>query len=51
VDQMRQTIQALGPLSEEALPEAVKLDLLAAFRNWTKPAVTPAESPDQARAD
>jgi anti-sigma factor RsiW len=51
VDQMRQTIQALGPLSEEALPEAVKLDLLAAFRNWTKPTAAPTEFPDQARLE
>jgi len=51
VDQMRQTIQALGPLSEEALPEAVKLDLLAAFRNWTKSAASPTESQDQARLE
>jgi anti-sigma factor RsiW len=51
VDQMRQTIQALVPLSEESLSEVVKLDLLLAFRNWTNSPVAAPESPDRIGSD
>jgi anti-sigma factor RsiW len=47
VDQMRQMIQALVPLSEESLSEVVKLDLLVAFRNWTNNPTGAPESPDR----
>ncbi len=41
LDQMQQTIKALGKLSEEAVPVAGKAQLLACFRDWkrTLPAV------------
>ena len=32
--QMRQTIQALGKLPEETIPDEVKSELLQAFRDW-----------------
>ena len=32
--QMRQTIQALGKLPEETIPDEVKSQLLRAFRDW-----------------
>ena len=32
--QMRQTIQALGTLAEETIPDEVKFQLLRAFRDW-----------------
>ena len=32
--QMRQTIQALGKLAEETIPDQVKSELLQAFRDW-----------------
>jgi anti-sigma factor RsiW len=34
VDQMRQTIAALGRLAEEDLSPAAREDLLTAFRTW-----------------
>lgn len=34
VEQMRRTIGAAGRLREEAIPESVKRNLLAAFRKW-----------------
>lgn len=34
VDQMRQTIETVGALSEEHLPQETRLDLLVAFRDW-----------------
>ncbi|MGH2743734.1 MAG: anti-sigma factor family protein [Thermoleophilaceae bacterium] len=34
LDQMRQTISALGDLPSERLPESARDELLAAFRNW-----------------
>lgn len=36
LDQMRQTIRALGRLPEESIPEHAKQVLLHAFRNWKK---------------
>jgi len=36
LDQMRQTIRALGSLPEESIPEHAKQALLEAFRNWKK---------------
>lgn len=35
VEQMRQMIGTLGTLTEEVLPEDVKVNLLLAFRGWT----------------
>jgi len=32
--QMRQTIQTLGRLTEESIPEDAKLELLAVFHDW-----------------
>lgn len=34
VEQMRQTIQLIGHLSEEEIPPDTQKDLLAIFRNW-----------------
>ena len=34
LDQMRQTVSALGRLSEEAIPSEAKNVLLQAFRDW-----------------
>lgn len=34
--QMKQTVQTLGTLHEENIPEDVSQRLLAAFRNWKK---------------
>ena len=34
--QMRQTIQALGKLPEETIPNQVKSELLEAFRDWKR---------------
>jgi len=34
LDQMQQTIKALGKLCEEAVPVAGKTQLLACFRDW-----------------
>jgi anti-sigma factor RsiW len=36
LEQMRQTIQALGRLPEESIPEHAKQALLHAFRSWKK---------------
>jgi anti-sigma factor RsiW len=36
LDQMRQTIAAVGALSEEAIPQPARDDLLTAFRNWRR---------------
>lgn len=36
VEQMRQTIQITGRLSEETIAPKTKEQLLALFRNWTK---------------
>lgn len=36
LEQMRQTIRAVGHLSEESIPAEFKEPLLAAFRNWKK---------------
>jgi anti-sigma factor RsiW len=38
LDQMRQTIQALGRLPEESLSPRARRDLLAAFRGWKRSA-------------
>jgi anti-sigma factor RsiW len=32
--QMRQTLETLGRLTEETIPEAAKQELLARFREW-----------------
>ncbi len=37
LDQMRRTLEVVGQLREDALPEEAEQQLLAAFRNW-KPA-------------
>lgn len=34
LEQMRQTINALGKLPEESIPAQAKEELIAAFRNW-----------------
>jgi anti-sigma factor RsiW len=34
--QMRETIRLVGRLSEETLPNEVKTDMLARFRDWTR---------------
>lgn len=34
LDQMRQTISALGDLPSERLPESARDELLALFRSW-----------------
>jgi len=34
LDQMQQTIKAVGKLNEEAIPVAGKAQLLACFRDW-----------------
>ena len=34
--QMRLTIRSLGQLSEEAIPQQARDELLSAFRNWKK---------------
>ncbi len=34
LEQMRQTINALGKLSEESIPAEAKEELIEAFRNW-----------------
>lgn len=34
IDQMRQTIDVLGQVSEETLSDAAEHDLLEAFRGW-----------------
>ena len=34
LEQMRQTIQALGKLTEETIPPQARDELLQAFRNW-----------------
>jgi len=36
VEQMRQTIQALGTLTEESLTPPARDDLLETFRNWKR---------------
>jgi anti-sigma factor RsiW len=36
VEQMRQTIQAVGTLTEETIPPVARDDLLAAFRDWKR---------------
>lgn len=36
VEQMRRTIGMVGAFAEEALPEDVKVNLLLAFRDWTR---------------
>ena len=36
LDQMRQTIRAVGKLSEESIPGEVRNVLLQAFRDWKK---------------
>jgi predicted anti-sigma-YlaC factor YlaD len=36
LEQMRQTIRALGRLPETSIPEKAKADLLEAFRDWHK---------------
>jgi anti-sigma factor RsiW len=39
VEQMRQTVRALGRLPEESIQPAVNERLLAAFRDWRRGAV------------
>jgi anti-sigma factor RsiW len=34
--QMQRTIRMLGALTEEAIPEAARHELLEAFRNWKR---------------
>jgi anti-sigma factor RsiW len=34
VNQMRQTVQLLGHLSEDTIPPATRTELLDLFRNW-----------------
>ena len=34
LDQMRQTIRALGKLTEESIPEKAKRELVQVFRHW-----------------
>jgi len=34
LEQMQQTIRALGKLPEESIPEPAKQELLLAFRDW-----------------
>lgn len=46
VEQMRQTIQALGALSEETLSEEEKVNLLVAFRDWTTPRSSESTAPE-----
>ncbi|HEX2713014.1 MAG TPA: zf-HC2 domain-containing protein [Candidatus Acidoferrales bacterium] len=36
LQQMRLTIQTLGKLSEESIPEDVKAELVEVFRTWKK---------------
>jgi anti-sigma factor RsiW len=36
LEQMRQTIRALGGLPETSIPEKAKAELLEAFRGWNK---------------
>ena len=36
LDQMRQTIQLVGQLSENTVPPEVKSDMLRRFRDWTR---------------
>jgi predicted anti-sigma-YlaC factor YlaD len=36
LEQMRQTIRALGRLAETSIPEKAKRELLEAFRDWNK---------------
>ena len=36
LDQMRQTIQLVGQLSEQTIPPEVKSDMLRRFRDWTR---------------
>jgi len=36
LEQMRQTIRALGRLPETSIPEKAKAELVAAFRDWKK---------------
>ena len=38
LEQMRQTVRALGHLAEESIEPAAKQRLLAAFRNWRRAA-------------
>lgn len=47
LDQMRQTIRALGTLSEEVLSDQVQLQLLMAFRDWTRTEPSAAPPPHQ----
>ena len=35
LEQMRVTIQAMGRLTEESLPEPMKAELLDAFQSWS----------------
>jgi anti-sigma factor RsiW len=36
LEQTRQTIRALGKLTEEAIPPETRRELLQAFRNWKR---------------
>ncbi len=36
LEQIRQTISALGKLTEEAIPPEARRELLQAFRNWKR---------------
>ncbi len=36
LDQVRQTVRALGKLAEEAIPPEARRELLQAFRNWKR---------------
>ena len=36
LEQMRQTVRAVGRLSEESIPPQAREELLRAFRNWPK---------------
>ncbi len=36
LEQMRQTIELLGRITEEMIPERAKADLLHAFRTWKR---------------
>ena len=37
LEQMRQTVRAVGRLSDDSLPADIRDKLLAAFRGWKKP--------------
>ena len=36
LEQMRQTVRAVGRLSEESIPTEARNELLKAFRNWKR---------------